>query len=346
MPSSNSFGENLFLFVWAVFSNTKEFLVEYVHDVTELVVPSMAYTRKQINNNRKHTSKSKQKKAYFRRVRHQMGVFTPEKEKQQRKAAAAEAAKKVLMVSDEEDQLNLEATVDNLLNFSGESESATRLEDLEHQLLVLKKEMAFLTNNNHVNSLTAPVSIQKRKSVASKTLSPPKTNIGPSVPPPPVMFTSAPPPPPPPVVISSMPIPPPLPLHVKEISSPSIKSQQQSGTISKPRVERSMSLAEMIKNSKKENLKSTTLKRSPGGTPLKHRSNSAGNSSGGFQNELFAAIRNKFKSQEESDTESDDDFASPGCDKENLSPQVAAANNMTKTASYSPPTRVLRKLNL
>lgn len=59
---------------------------------------------------------------------------------------------------------------------------------------------------------------------------------------------------------------------------------------------KTMTIADIVKSARGIQLRSTNdLKRSPGGTPMKPK-NSGGGSRGCFQDELFAAIKNKFKS--------------------------------------------------
>jgi len=358
-------GERLFLLVWAVLSNTRDFMVEYSSDVLLIVAPNThrALVKSGLFGASKSRSskKSKQTKAYFRRVRRQMGLYTPPKKGKSSSTLSSLNSSRIL--SDEDDRLNLEAAVDNLLLLDDDMGGGGKLEDLETQLLMLKKEMAMMTNSG----ATTSVSQQHRTNQSS---------VAPPPPPPPPQF-SAPPPPPPPMNggmmttggtrIPQSNAPPPL-LSLNNntnnnnnnnntnnnadsfsaMTTPTPTSTPRnppSNNNNRPKMERSMSLVDMIKNVKKDNLlKSTAQKRSPGGTPCRDPRTKSMGASGNLQNELFAAIQKKFKNLNDSDSESDDDFNSPGLDKENKS--IGRPRQKSNVSSPNPSGRALRPLNL
>jgi hypothetical protein len=354
-------GERLFLMVWAVLSNTKDFIVEYASDVL-MTISSNTYkvlvsigifndVNHQCSGNRQL---SRRRRAYFRRVRRQMGIYSPVRNNKSKKTTNTSLLdQSKLFVTDEEDRLNLEKTMDNLvLNLSDGMDSTGRLEDLENELLLLKKQMALLVGTNS-GGTSAGIGTssnnskkkQNRLTTGNNSNEPILQSLAQQQNP---SNKSAPPPPPP--------LPPVSASFLSTGGSSSFKSSilNNSGTNTntsqnnngnnhdnnngpsvatgnpaeqppiKSKIERSMSLADIIKNTKREQLLRTTeIKRSPGGTPCKSnpRSKSLNMGANGFQSELFAAIQNKFKSSymQESDSE-DEDFNSPvAANKENAS---------------------------
>lgn len=315
--SSPAVGERVFLFLWAFLSNTRDWIMEYAHDVFNAITQN--FDEKTLKEMKE---RKRRKKAYLQRLKHQMGYFTPER-KQTKQGASP--------------------LIDQL-------DSISKMEDLESQLMMLKEQIAMVARaekqqqptllRSSMNSESSSRRIQKKNTKSRAESAALSSNI----PPPPPMSSSFLgtktissssnniPPPPPLAQTTSSNIPPPPSLAqiamtpsksagvAKPIVSVTGDSNSQNEVVSAsltakpknapqgPPLKHTMSIADLIKNS--GSIKLRPVQKSPGGTPMRR-------STSNIQGELFAAIKNKFSSvhklqkqdcEDESDVESSSSF--------------------------------------
>jgi hypothetical protein len=316
-----AFGEKVFLFIWAVVSSTKDLVVDYTTDVLQYVSPTVKPNRTKSKKPQQLSVHDRRRKAYFRRLRHQMGVYTPERDKNSNKSLSKNAED----INDEDDLDNIAANLQNVLG--GDDDKQSKLEDLESQLMELKQQLAFIAGKPSPQKhqlKPAPVHLESK---SLKTIPPaPRTpsmmnnhaNIAASIVTKTTTFVPPPPPPPPLPSFNSAP---------QNLTS-SMPSLRINTNTTSNKMERSMSLADIVRSAKDHKLRPTKdVNRSPNGTPKK------GKPVGGFQHELFAAIKSKFrtmnddeeKKNNDSDSDSDSGFDTPpkavqAKNKENASP--------------------------
>jgi hypothetical protein len=279
------FGEKIFLFVWALVSQTKDVLLDYTTDIIQYLSATQK-PRGHKKKPRQISLQDRRRRAYFRRLRHQMGVYTPDKDKHEKQNQDIE-----LNAGGDE----LDNIAANLQQALGEDDKQSKLEDLESQLMELKQQLAVITGTGKASPQKqlqpAPVVIEKSKM-------PPPTHIPSmmnnhvniaasikSVPPAP---SNVPPPPPPMPAVLTQKSTNARPLS-QSIPAPTTPSNTN-------RMDRSMSLADIVRSAKDLKLRPTDVSRSPNGTPNRPKKPSAG-----FQSELFAAIKSKFKTINEED---------------------------------------------
>eukprot|EP01027_Heterolobosea_sp_BB2_P008778 GEZU01013033.1.p1 GENE.GEZU01013033.1~~GEZU01013033.1.p1 ORF type:complete len:410 (-),score=136.31 GEZU01013033.1:194-1423(-) len=174
-------------------------------------------------------------------------------------------------------------------------ESSSKIENLENELAFLKMELSKITSGAN---LLAAAAAQSAPSVAIPPPPPLPANLGGAIPPPPPMMgmpgAGVPPPPPPPP--PSFNAPPPRLVFTKKSTSETAAAEKPKPQPPNP----AMSLADIFKGGAKNiKLKKSTVERSPGGTPL-----TRSRTSNPENNELFAAIRKKFKSLDSPESKS------------------------------------------
>ncbi|EFC45230.1 predicted protein [Naegleria gruberi] len=273
------FGERAFLFMWALLSNTRDWFVEYAKDVFNAITQNY-----DVSSLKDMKERKRKKKAYFQRLRHQMGYFTPDKKKKQQESSYNTSPLE-----------GLESTLDSL----------TKMEDLEQQLMMLKEQIAIVSKNEQSSSLRKTVARNTVEKRVKSSIQQQATNIPP---PPPISNIPQPPPmmmipggaaaagvPPPPLL--SIPT---VPIVLTKPKFTIVKKDDNEQPKAEPLHQQPMSISDLIK--KAGSVKLRPIQKSPGGTPMKKNPNA-------FQGELFAAIKNKFSSvhnlQRQDDAESD-----------------------------------------
>ncbi|KAG2374185.1 hypothetical protein C9374_011022 [Naegleria lovaniensis] len=350
--SSPAMGERVFLFLWAFLSNTRDWIMEYTHDVFNAITQN--YDEKTLKEMKE---RKRRKKAYLQRLKHQMGYFTPERKTKSQQGGPNSSPLEPL-------------------------DSISKMEDLESQLMMLKEQIAMVaraekqqqTNSNASSSLlggggsSSELSSRRKKTKSSSSSR--NHNAAESammsssnIPPPPPMSssfvgtktvcTSSNIPPPPPVMTSNIPPPPPIMMTPSKSFGVAKPIQTQSNDIvhssshddehdtasiltAKPKnsqpLKHSMSIADLIKNS--GSVKLRPIQKSPGGTPMRK-------STSNIQGELFAAIKNKFSSvhklqkqdcEDESDVESSSSFTcSPVKQQQQPTKPLTSSSPMVKS---------------
>jgi len=300
LESQPQAGEKVFLFLWAILSNTKEWIMEYTQDVFRAITQN--YNEESMKELRE---RKKRKKAYFQRLKHQMGVFTPEQKRKKHQAHQT----------------------------SEMSDSFTKMEDLENQLMMLKEQIAIVSKQEksptQLRKSVGKHSAEKRVlSALGKSTVPPPPTMSTVPPPPPVSFNI---PPPPTTLVSNSTIPLP-PVGIAQPIKPMEKADSQKPA-QKPAptqaIQHTMSISDMIKKS--GSIKLRPIQKSPGGTPVKNAKQS-------LQGELFAAIKNKFSNvnrkqeEDESDVESSSSFTLSPIKKTTkaASPKIMVSSPITK----------------
>ncbi|KAL9656849.1 hypothetical protein ABK040_004383 [Willaertia magna] len=298
IPKENSFTEKVFLFSWAFFSNTTNWFREYTSDIVNAVTQN--YDEKTI----KDLDKRRRRKAYLKRLKHQSGVLSPSKSNSDLHDSNVSEAK----VKEMENQLSMlkeQLAIATKQQDKQNKKSSRSSKDLRRDIGRTNAERKLKSSQQ--SSLVTPVATPPVSNIPP----PPVFNNNANIPPPPVFNSNATVPPPPTFTnIPKMPAPPSISI------TPIVKKTETVKTEVVPKakqpIERSLSIADMIKNCNgKFNLK-PVQKRSPKVSPKKAAHD--------FHNELFSAIKSKFnklnniKKQEDensSDVESTTGFDSP-----------------------------------
>ncbi len=265
------------MFLWAVVSNAKEFVVDYTSELMQNYLRSTPKTKEEIDLEQK--ARRKKKLAYFRRMKRQMGLISPDKK-----------------------------------NASGSKiEPTSKIDNLENELLQLKMELSAFSKPKSESALTIPPPppLPMLGNRTSSTVKSATTDSIPAPPSLPISSSSSSIPAPPSVSLLTQikektatqktNIPNPIYGSGPNFASPKPQQKQQEPA--------KMSVAEMIKSASASGiaLKTTNVDRSPNGTPLKKKMGSQID----LQSELFAAIRSKFHAvnRDKVDTDSDSDFS-------------------------------------
>ncbi|KAL0487160.1 hypothetical protein AKO1_001037 [Acrasis kona] len=307
-------GEKIFLFVWAVVSSTKDVFIDYTVELFDYITAAAKPERKK--KLKQVSAQDRKRRAYFKRLRHQMGVYTPEK------------SKSVPLPEGDGDELD--AIAANLQKVLGDDDKQSKLEDLESQLIELKQQMAFMTSGSKPSPQKhqlqpAPVKMEAQNQPPAMMNN--HVEIAKNIP---TAATNVPPPPPPPPPMN---MPPKTKIILKQDLSASVPLRPSSPTSptapATGRIERSMSMADIVRSAKNHKLKPTDVHRSPNGTPAKKKG-------GNFQNELFAAIKNKFSTSSDSAQNSDNDSDSDSFDTPPRKSNTMNKENIAGKANRKP----------
>lgn len=137
----SSIAESLFLFVWALMSNTKELVLDYGTEIYENLIEQSvfkSYRRKMSRKERDMRRRQKRerrrrKRAYFKNFRAQLGKFDNNNNNTQQPNGSADSQAMAA--------LNILNALDSIGGSSSLSPGSNKLDSLENELMMLKMEL-------------------------------------------------------------------------------------------------------------------------------------------------------------------------------------------------------------